>query len=136
MKSRIIVVALIEKDGKILLGKKADGKGPYPNTWHTPGGGVDLLSETLEDALKREAIEETGLETEKIERLGFDEDYEPDKNNEMTHYVFLTYKVVPKSAQVKAGDDLKKLQWFRKSELNEIPLTRPSIKLFKKLSWI
>ncbi|HSX08713.1 MAG TPA: hypothetical protein VLF93_01000 [Candidatus Saccharimonadales bacterium] len=37
MKARVIVTTLIEKEGKILLGKKLKDVGPYPNTWHLPG---------------------------------------------------------------------------------------------------
>lgn len=48
--------ALIMKDGKILLSKRADGKG-----WNLPGGGVHD-GESDEDAVVREAREETGLD--------------------------------------------------------------------------
>ena len=136
MKARIIVAAVIEKDGKILLGQKRKDIGPYPNTWHLPGGGVNLDSESLEDAMKREITEETGLDVSAIERIGFDEDYEPDKKGEMTHYVFLVFKVVPKTMQTNPGDDIITLQWFKKSELQNLSLARPTTKLFKELGWL
>ena len=136
MKARVIVTAIIEKNDKILLGKKPDNIGPYPNAWHLPGGGVELEKESLEDAVKREIREETGLEVEKMERVSFDEDYEPDKHGEMTHYVFLVYKVTPTSVDAKAADDIVKLQWFAKAELKKLPLTRPSVKLFKEIGWL
>lgn len=129
----MIVAAVIEKDGKILLGRKPDGVGPYPDMWHLPGGGVSLGEESLIDAIKREIKEETGLEPVEIERIGFDEDFEPDKHGEMTHYVFLVYKVEPASTNAVASDDVVKLQWFDKSELQNLPLTTPSQKLFSKM---
>src|ERR1700722_3306197 len=101
MKARIVVTTLIEKNGKILLGQKPKDVGPYPNTWHLPGGGVNLENESLEDAVRREVKEETGLEIEKMERVSFDEDYERDKRGDMTHYLFLVYKVIPKSMDAK-----------------------------------
>ena len=136
MKTRVIVAALIEKDGKILLGKKSENIGPYPNTWHLPGGGVDLENESLEDAVKREVKEETGLDAVILERVNFDEDYEPDKHDEMTHYVFLVYKVTPRDTHMVAADDIVKLQWFKKSELKTLQLTRPSVKFFQKIGWL
>jgi len=133
MKTRVIVTTLIERNGKILLGQKPKDIGPYPNTWHLPGGGVNLETESLVEAVSREVKEETGLDIEKLERLSFDEDYEPDKYGEMTHYVFLVYKVRPKTTTANAADDIIELQWFKKTELKNIPLTRPSIKFFKEI---
>jgi len=50
------VYGLLVEDNKILLSKQWDG-------YDFPGGGVNL-DETVEEALKREFIEETGLEIE------------------------------------------------------------------------
>lgn len=133
MKARVIVTTLIEKNGKILLGQKPKDVGPYPNTWHLPGGGVNLENESLADAVKREIKEETALIVDTMERVSFDEDYEPDKKGEMTHYVFLVYKVKPKTMNAKAADDIITLKWFTKFELKLLTLTRPSIKLFNEL---
>ena len=135
MKSRVIVSAIIKKDGKILLGRKPDNLGPYPNAWHLPGGGVNLDDESVEDALRREVKEETGLNIKNLKQVSFDEDYEPDKHSQLTHYIFLVYEVDYASGSIKANDDLERLDWFEKDKLSEIPLTRPSIKLFKQLGW-
>jgi 8-oxo-dGTP diphosphatase len=136
MKARVIVTTLIEKNGKILLGEKPKDVGPYPNTWHLPGGGVNLEFESLEDAVRREIKEETGLDVEKMKRISFDEDYEPDKYGEKTHYLFLVYNVTPTTMDAKAADDIVKLKWFEKSELKALSLTRPSVKFFKEIGKI
>ncbi len=136
MKSRVIVVGVIEKDDSILVGKKPDGIGPYPNTWHIPGGGVNLEEETLEDALRREMLEEAGIEIENIEAVGFDEDYENDKHGEKTHYVFLDFKATCTSKDVNAGDDMKSLKWVKKDELKNLNLNKPAKKLLQKLNYL
>ena len=133
MNSRVVVVAVIEKDGKILLGRKPKDKGPYPNTWHLLGGGVHLDEETLEDAVKREVKEETGLTIASLQRTQFDEDYEPNKHGELTHYVWFVFRVTPTSLEATASDDLEKLKWFSKKDLRKIELNRPTIKLFKEI---
>jgi 8-oxo-dGTP diphosphatase len=128
MKSRVVVTAFIEKDGKVLLGQKRKGVGPYPDTWHLPGGGVNLGDESIDEAIIREVKEETGLDMESVERVVFDEDYEPDKHGEMTHYIFLVYKMTAKSFKAKAADDIVELRWFDRKLLVDLPLPRPLIK--------
>lgn len=136
MKSRVIVAAIIQKGDQYLFGQKPNNKGPYPNTWHLLGGGVNLEEEKLEDALIREIKEEAGIEVKDVKRVSFDEDYEKDKHGEMTHYVFLVYQTTYESGEVQAKDDIEELKWFSVSELQAIPLTRPSLKLFKELHLI
>ena len=136
MNTRLIVSAVIEKDGKILLGRKEKDRGPYPNTWHIPGGGVELDKESLEEAITREIKEETGLEVENLEKLAFDEDFANNKHGELTHYVFLVFKCSCKSGEPKPSDDLVELEWFNREQLQELPLTKPSTRLFKELGYI
>lgn len=132
MKSRIVVTAFIEKDGKVLLGRKKPGVGPYPDTWHLPGGGANLGEESIDEAIVREVKEETGLEISNLKRIAFDEDSEPDKHGDRTHYIFLVYKVSAKSFDVTAADDIVELKWFDKKELQNLPLPRPLIKQMKE----
>jgi 8-oxo-dGTP diphosphatase len=137
MKYRLNVVCLIEKSGKILLGKKADGVGPYPGKWLIPGGGVNAETESIDDAMKREVKEETNLDVTKFERMSFNEDL-ADRHGEVTRLIFLYYKVihVVNWSTAKAGDDLVELGWFTHKELATIPIPPVSYKLYKKLGWI
>jgi ADP-ribose pyrophosphatase YjhB (NUDIX family) len=122
MKARVIVSVVIEKDGKVLLGKKTDGIGPYPNTWRFIGGGVNLEEESVSDALKRETKEEAGIEIENITLLEVNEDYQKDKHGDMVHYLFLTYTAVYVSGEITPGDDIVTIQVFTKEELPHINL--------------
>ena len=135
MQTRVIVSAVIEKDGKLLFGRKKQNVGPYPNTWHLIGGGINQ-SESLFDALKREVHEEAGIKIKNIVPLSFDEDYEPNKHGKRTHYIFLVFKAQYASGTLKANDDIVQLIWVKKSLLSTIKLNRPSMKLFKKLKLI
>jgi len=135
MNTRVIVSAVIEKDDQILFGKKKTNAGPYPNTWHLIGGGLNE-GESLEDAIQREIREEANIEVDIVESLGFDEDIEPNKHGEPTHYVFLVFKAVYLSGQITANDDIVELSWIHKSELATIPLNKPSIKLFQKMRYL
>lgn len=136
MKSRIIVVGLIKKDGKILLGQKPPGKGPYPDTWHLPGGGVNLEEENCEDAITREITEETGLQVKNISKVAWDTDIEPDKNGEETYYIFLQFICEHESGQLIAGDDMHHFEWIDINSLSNYNLNKPTKVLLEKLDYI
>ncbi len=55
------VYGVLFKENKILLSKQWDG-------YDFPGGGINI-DETIEEALKREFIEETGLEVELLQPI-------------------------------------------------------------------
>lgn len=59
-----VAIGILEKDGKIYIQKRA-GKGLMAGLWEFPGGKVED-DETLEQALRREIREETGLEIQNV----------------------------------------------------------------------
>jgi 8-oxo-dGTP diphosphatase len=56
----VAVGILMKPNGDVLLGQRPAGK-PYAGYWEFPGGTVDP-GETILDALKREFMEELGIE--------------------------------------------------------------------------
>ena len=58
LKFRPSIYGILIKDNQVLLSKQWDG-------YDLPGGGVEI-HETIEEAIKREFFEETGLEVEMI----------------------------------------------------------------------
>lgn len=134
IKTRVIVSAIIENGDKLLFGRKKENINPYPNAWHLIGGGIEE-KETLEESIKREIREEANIEVKIKEMVGFDDDFELNKHGEMTHYIFLVYKAEYVSGEMRADDDIVALKWFSKSKLPK-ELSRPSLKLFKKLGYI
>jgi 8-oxo-dGTP pyrophosphatase MutT (NUDIX family) len=55
------VLGYLEKDDKVLLGlRKGQPSKIYPNHWDLPGGRIES-GESVEKALVREFLEETGL---------------------------------------------------------------------------
>ena len=136
MKSRVIVSAVIEKGDELLFAYKPQNVGPYANTAHLIGGGVNLGEEKLDEALLREIKEESGIKVEIIETLGFDEDITNDKHGEKMHYVFLVYRMRYVSGELKPGSDIERLKWVSKDKLHEIPLNLPSQRLFERIGYL
>ena|SRR3989338_11622992 len=61
MKVTVIADAVIEKEGKVLLLKRASDKKFLPSYWDLPGGKVEE-KEDPNTAIKREVLEETNLQ--------------------------------------------------------------------------
>lgn len=55
----VAVGILFQPDGAFLLTSRPDGK-PYPGYWEFPGGKLEF-GETVEQALRRELLEELGI---------------------------------------------------------------------------
>lgn len=155
MNVRYIVCGIIQHNGKILLGKKAKGRPPYPDVWHTPGGGVEdfqqaekLISEKdynnkyFRDELRREMKEELGIVINNIKciipkyRDAPREGITKNKNGEDTHYYFLEYLCETGDEKLLPGDDLVDAKWVTKKELQTIDLTTPSKEMYRELGWI
>lgn len=66
MKFGVAVKAIIRKEGKILVVKRAQDDGYRAGTWETVGGSIDE-NESPSEALRREIMEESGLEVEIVE---------------------------------------------------------------------
>ena len=83
--------------------------------WDIVGGFLEAY-EHPEDGLRREVLEETGLEVEVIEY--FDTtigDYE--YQNEINPTLNIIYRTRVTNGEIKAGDDIESLEWFHKNEV-------------------
>jgi len=104
----ITVDAIIETDNGIILIKR---KNPPPG-WAIPGGFVDY-GETLEDAVRREAREETGLDIQLIRQF---HTYSAPKRDPR-HHTISTIFIARASGKPEAGDDAKEAVIFTKNSL-------------------
>lgn len=103
------VQGVVERDGKVLLALRAHE--PRRGYWDLPGGFVEE-GETPVDALRREFLEETGLEVEPLEILRID--IEPYQHRQVFS---VTYAVRAEDGEPVAADDVAELHWFASAEL-------------------
>jgi len=109
---QVAVGAVVLHEGSLLMVRR--GREPARGLWTIPGGRVEH-GEYLADALKREVLEETGLDVEVGELLGiFEVPGDP-------HYVILDHIAVPLGApgDPAPGDDVDEVRWV---PLDEVPL--------------
>jgi 8-oxo-dGTP diphosphatase len=146
IKRDIVGAFIFSNDKKLLMGKSHEG-GVYTDLWIIPGGGVEE-GETKLEALRREIVEETGINiedgmVEEIEGVLRGESEKTLRDNgervkvQMTFY---NYKVTLfKSAAeitLKTDDDFKQAKWFETDELSKIALSPPLIKTLEHLGYI
>jgi ADP-ribose pyrophosphatase YjhB (NUDIX family) len=103
----------IDGEGRLLLARR--GARPFAGRWDIPGGFLDEGEHPL-DGLRRELLEETGLEVEPLEFVGAWVDrYGGDSTAEATLNLYWTARVV--AGDPKPADDVSQLRWFQADRL-------------------
>lgn len=108
-----MVKGLITHKGQILIGQKEEDEDhPIGGEWHILGGHLEH-GEQPEDAMKREAKEETGLEVEVHQVI--DVMTWSDRNNALS----VLYHCEASSRNAEAKDDLQELKWVSPDEIKD-----------------
>ncbi len=124
------VGALIISGDRILLVER--GREPLKGWWSLPGGAVET-GEKLEDALRREVREETGLEVEIVDLIEIFERIMPDEANRTEyHYILMDYLCRPAGGTLCAADDAGKAEWFTQGELAGLKITEGTTDVIAK----
>jgi ADP-ribose pyrophosphatase YjhB (NUDIX family) len=104
---------VVDDEGRVLLGRRATKL--WHGYWDTPGGFLEEGEEPL-DALRRELLEETGLEIEPVAFVGgFTDRYGDGEDAPFTLNLYWTARVV--GGEERPDDDVSELRWFAPDEL-------------------
>jgi 8-oxo-dGTP diphosphatase len=100
---------VIVSGGRVLLVRR--NTEPLRGEWSVPGGMLEL-GEKLRDGVRREALEETGLDVEPGEVLDvFDSIFTDALGRTQYHYVIIDYLCQPVSGEARAGSDVSDVRW-------------------------
>lgn len=121
------VGAVIIKSGMILLEKRKNE--PGKGKWSIPGGVVEV-GEELQQALKREVKEETGLNAASCSLIDVVDSISLDEKGAVKfHFVIIDYFVRTEEGFPQAASDADELRWVPMSVVETFDLTE-SFRLF------
>jgi nucleoside triphosphatase len=114
------VGALIFNDkNQLLIVKTHKWKGNYT----IPGGHVEL-GERLEEAVKREIWEETGLKMTRADYLCHQQFIYDDSFWEKRHFIFFDFVCRVENAEVRLNEEAQEFAWVNLDEVDNYPVDK------------
>jgi 8-oxo-dGTP diphosphatase len=130
---------VVVHEGRALLIRR--GGPPLQGEWSIPGGMLEI-GETLEQGVKRELSEETGLDVNVVELIEVFERIFPappnsdgspgDATRPQYHFVILDYLCEMRGGTLAAGSDALEFAWTPEEELVKFNLTVAATRVLRK----
>lgn len=135
METKVLVVAVVENNGKVLMRKKPEGSPPYNETWYIFGATV--TAETpVDESIKQEVRTKAGVDIAITYKATWDTEIKNDLDGVRKFFVYLDVVCEYMGGELVAGDGVERLEWVVKSELCNYDIVPPSRVLFEKLGYI
>lgn len=119
---------IFDPDGKILLCKSHK----WENKYVIPGGHIEF-GERMEEALKREILEETGLDIYDLKLISLKESICSDNFQEKKHFIFIDYLCKTDSSNVTLNDEAEEYEWVDIDQIDYYDLGGFTKELLMKL---
>jgi 8-oxo-dGTP diphosphatase len=124
------VGGVVVSGGRALLVRR--GRAPLEGQWSIPGGMLEV-GETLLDGVRRELLEETGIEVRVGELIEVFERITPDGDGKAQyHFVVLDYLCAAVSGEARAGSDVVDVAWAAPSELATYSISETAARVIMK----
>jgi len=116
---RLSVKALVtDSDGRRLVLKRSMASKNNPGKWDLPGGKCDP-SEAIDEGLRREVLEESGLEIEVGRVIGAAESESPSNR-----VAYLVFEALARPGEVRLSGEHDEFAWLYPRELTQLDLVR------------
>ena len=120
-----VVAAIIIKDNKILIGKRASFES-LPGWWEFPGGKPEK-GESNEEVIRREVMEELGIKTQVVELIA---NYKHKFSGNVYDLWFYKTKIIKGQIKLNAHD---KLAWVDPNNYSKFKLLPGDIPVLEKI---
>ena len=124
------VGAVIVREGRALIVRR--GHEPRKGEWSLPGGTLEL-GESLEDAVRREMKEETGLDVEVGPIIEvFDRIHRDADGRIRYHFVIVDYVCTAPAGEAVAGSDAEAVAWITADEIDTYGINARAARVIKR----
>ena len=106
---------VVDDAGRVLLVRR--GQEPAKGRWSLPGGLLEL-GEGLTDGVRREVLEETGLEVEAAELIELLDRIHREETRVRYHYVIADFLCRLRGGEARAASDAEAVRWTQRAEWN------------------
>ncbi len=111
---------VVLKGSRVLLVRR--GKPPNVGSWTLPGGAQEL-NETVEQAARRELMEETGVEVGPLHLAAVVDNIRPDDAGRVRfHYTIIDFAAAWTDGEPVAGTDVSEAVWAEADRLGDFAL--------------
>jgi len=122
-------VLVVDDEDRLLLGIR--DKEPHRGKWVLPGGRIEPF-ETIEDAARREILEEAGLEIRVGRRIDVVEIIDPPHEHRVIVYTLAS----PVGGAVRGSSDLSTARFFARDEIRALDLTPAVREVLARHGWL
>jgi ADP-ribose pyrophosphatase YjhB (NUDIX family) len=121
------VGGVVISGGRALLVRR--GSPPLEGQWSIPGGMLEV-GETILEGVRRELLEETGIEVRVGELIEVFERITPDGSGKTQyHFVVLDYLCQAVSGEARAGSDVVDVAWATPAELTKYAISETATRV-------
>jgi len=124
------VGAIIFRRNRVLLVER--GKPPLKGFWSLPGGAVET-GERLEESIRREVMEETGLVVKPVRMFTiFERIMRDDQGEAEYHYVLVDYLCRVAGGALEAASDVSRVAWVPRTALSRYKITEGTLPVIER----
>ena len=121
MRQKVVIRALVKRQGRLLLLRRAGGRPSISGLYELPGGSLHVGEQPV-DALKRSLQIHAGIEPETFQLRDVVSFIDPDYRN--TQYLFVVYETtIDRDDRVTTDDEYDRVRWAKLSEIHHEDVT-------------